>query len=75
LDNTIGQEGLIYFGNDINDAECLKFAACAVGPNDAHPDITPLLHLKTNNRGGCGAVRELADVVCKALDSQRVKLA
>lgn len=74
-DNAVDSDGLIYVGNDVNDSECLRFSAYAVGPCDAHPDVTALLHLTLSASGGRGAVRELADLVCKALDSGQVELA
>lgn len=72
--NALASEGLVYVGNDVNDALCLTFAACAVGPQDSHPDVLPLLRLRLAKPGGHGAVRELADIVCAALDAGHVQL-
>lgn len=52
-----------YMGNDINDAECLAHVGLAVAPADGHPDILPLLQLRTAAPGGRGAVREFCDLV------------
>lgn len=66
--------GLVYVGNDINDRECLEFAACAVGPNDAHPDVMGYVQIVLNRSGGKGAVRELADMICRVVDEQKINL-
>lgn len=72
--NALEPEGLVYVGNDINDRECMEFAACAVGPSDTHPDVRFCLHIALDGAGGKGAVRELADMVCRALDEQKINL-
>lgn len=66
--------GLVYVGNDINDRECLEFAACAVGPNDTHPDVMSYVQIVLNRAGGNGAVRELADMISKALNERKIFL-
>jgi N-acylneuraminate cytidylyltransferase len=67
-------DGVIYVGNDINDAECLNFAACAVGPSDAHPAIRHQLDIRLSMPGGHGAVRELCDLIDRALAEGRSQL-
>ena len=51
-------------GDDINDAECLKFAGAAFTVNDAHKSIKEIegIHI-TERNGGHGAVREIADLI------------
>lgn len=70
----LATEGVVYVGNDINDLECLRFAACAVGPADAHIDVYPDLDLVLSAPGGRGAVRKLSDLICRALDERRTEL-
>ena len=68
-------EQMIYMGNDVNDADCLKLAGCAVVPADAHDTVRPLADLVLQLSGGYGAVRELCDWVCKSLDAGNISLA
>ena len=55
--------GVIYVGNDINDINCLKMAEFSVVPADAHPQVLSCADLILKNKGGCGAVRELCDII------------
>lgn len=52
-----------FVGNDINDLECLRAAGIAVAVDDAYPEVKAVAHYKTSNRGGCGAVREVCDLI------------
>jgi N-acylneuraminate cytidylyltransferase len=54
---------LAYLGNDVNDVECLRQAAVAVVPADAHADILGLADMVLSCRGGEGVVRELAELI------------
>lgn len=62
-ENTISIEQVVFLGNDMNDAECLESAACAVVPADAHPDVRNLASIVLKNNGGNGAVREICDLI------------
>jgi YrbI family 3-deoxy-D-manno-octulosonate 8-phosphate phosphatase len=64
-------ENTIYIGNDVNDAECLSAAGCAVVPRDAHRAVLPLADIVLQLPGGHGAVRELCDLVCEHLSKDR----
>ena len=57
---------VVFVGNDVNDAECLALAGCAVVPADAHPAVLPLADIVLTCAGGRGAVRELADLILEA---------
>ena len=50
-----------YMGNDINDVECMNFAAVAIAPSDAHPSALDVADIVTVKPGGRGAIREVAD--------------
>jgi YrbI family 3-deoxy-D-manno-octulosonate 8-phosphate phosphatase len=56
-------ERVVYVGNDVNDAGCLEQVGIPVVVGDAHPDVARLARIRLTNRGGRGAVRELADLV------------
>lgn len=59
-----------YLGNDINDAGCLHQVGLPMVVHDAHPEVISLAKYRTNNRGGCGAVREVCDLFKAALSRQ-----
>ena len=63
--NNIDPEGLVFTGNDINDSECIRYAACGVAVADSHPDVLCQAKLILTHTGGYGAVRELAELVLK----------
>ena len=50
----------MYVGNDTNDAACLEYAAFAVVPRDAAPEVLHLADWQTETRGGEGVLREIA---------------
>jgi YrbI family 3-deoxy-D-manno-octulosonate 8-phosphate phosphatase len=58
-------KNVLFMGNDVNDAECLMAAGCAVCPADAHPSVRKYAHYITRWPGGSGAVRELCDIFLK----------
>jgi len=57
----LAPSAVAYVGNDINDADCLRFVGVPVVVADAHEDILPLARFRTCRAGGQGAVREVAD--------------
>ena len=50
-------EGLIYFGNDLNDLPIMRRAGYAVAPADAHHMVRAIAHFVLEQRGGEGCVR------------------
>jgi len=64
LDNKgIESSSAIYVGNDVNDIECMKAVGCPVSVCDGHSDVKAISKVVLNNRGGYGAIRELADQI------------
>lgn len=57
---------ILFVGNDTNDAAAMGLAGFKVAPNDAHPSILAQADYITQACGGCGVVRELADVLAAA---------
>jgi YrbI family 3-deoxy-D-manno-octulosonate 8-phosphate phosphatase len=51
-----------YMGNDINDASCLERVGLPIVVHDAHEDVVGLAKIRTETRGGRGAVREVCDL-------------
>ncbi len=57
-------ENVLYIGDDINDADCLKYAGYSFTVADAHKSIKEIPDINiTKNAGGCGAFREIADLI------------
>ncbi len=59
----IGLSQTAFVGNDINDLDCLKAVGLPIVVADAHADVVQHARLRTNARGGHGAVREICDLI------------
>ena len=62
-ENDINPNYILYVGNDINDKEIMVMIGYPVAPLDAHLDIKKLAKLTLETKGGCGVVRELAEIL------------
>lgn len=62
----IGWDQTAMMGDDVNDLDCLRASALAACPADAHPSVRAAAHWTSTQAGGCGAVRELADLLLEA---------
>lgn len=58
---------VIYVGNDLNDRDCLTSVGCGIVVADAYPDVRALAHIVLEHQGGCGAVREVCDLILEKL--------
>lgn len=67
-------EQVVYIGNDFNDLECLQRAGAGVIPSDAHQSVQNAADIVLKSGGGHGALRELSDMVCEALDTGALRL-
>lgn len=67
-------EQIVYIGNDFNDLECLQRAGAGVIPSDAHQSVQNAADIVLKSCGGHGALRELSDMVCEALDTGALTL-
>lgn len=65
---------IIYIGNDTQDQECLQRAGTGVIPCDAHKSVRNAADIVLKSDGGHGALRELSDMVCEALDAGTMTL-
>ncbi|MBI3088227.1 MAG: acylneuraminate cytidylyltransferase [Candidatus Omnitrophica bacterium] len=63
------RERVVFVGNDVNDAACMRQAGCAIAVADAHPEVRAAAHLVLQRPGGRGAVREVCDLICDALNA------
>ena len=56
---------IAFMGDDIIDIPVLRRAGFAAAPVDAVEEVFPHVHFITKNHGGCGAVREVCDLLLK----------
>jgi len=54
---------VVYMGNDENDLPVFPWVGCFFAPADAHFEVLVQADLVVTERGGRGAVRELADIL------------
>ena len=52
-----------YMGDDLPDICVLKEVGLASCPNDAIEEVKQICHFVSSKNGGCGAVRELTDLI------------
>ena len=55
----------LFIGNDVNDIPALKIVGCPIGVADSYPEIDEFILFRTKTKGGCGAVREICDLILK----------
>jgi D-sedoheptulose 7-phosphate isomerase len=66
--NGICKENTIYVGNDLNDLKAMNLVRFSVAPADSHQIILENATLVLKNKGGHGAVRELAEYLFNAIN-------
>ena len=71
LERGIAASDVVYVGNDVNDADCLRMVGCGVAVADAHPDVRRVAGLRLTRPGGHGAVRELCDRLAAHVSGRR----
>jgi 3-deoxy-D-manno-octulosonate 8-phosphate phosphatase (KDO 8-P phosphatase) len=62
----LGWDAVCFVGDDVVDLGPLKRAGLAVAVADARPDVKAAARYVTRSAGGCGAVRELAEMILQA---------
>ena len=55
-----------YVGDDLLDIAALRIAGLPVAVGDCDPDLVPFAQFVTRRHGGCGAVREVTDLILEA---------
>ena len=53
---------IAYIGDDINDIDIASRCSVRIAPKDAHKDYKKICNYVTKNKGGEGAIREIADL-------------
>lgn len=59
----IALENIAYIGDDLNDLPALRLAGLSACPADAADMVRENCDVVLKKRGGCGAVRELAELI------------
>ncbi|MDX2481422.1 MAG: HAD-IIIA family hydrolase [Desulfuromusa sp.] len=67
----LSEQGLIdeqvaYIGDDVVDLPILRRVGFSATVADAVPDVFPFVDFVTSRHGGCGAVREISDLLLRA---------
>lgn len=57
---------IAYVGDDLLDGPALRIAGLPIVVGDCDPDLLPLARYVTRRHGGCGAVREVTDLLLEA---------
>lgn len=66
LDKTgLDDSQVAFMGDDIIDVPVLRRVGFAAAPADAVEEVFPHVHFVARNGGGCGAVREVCDLLLK----------
>ena len=62
-ENRLDWSEIAYVGNDINDIACMQKAALGLCPSDAASSVLQIADMILPEKGGNGALRELADLI------------
>lgn len=63
---SIAPRNTMFVGNDINDIPAFQSVGFPVAVADAYPEVYPHVVYRTLKPGGCGAVREICDLIFSA---------
>lgn len=73
-DLDIAPHQVAHVGDDLLDLPLMMRVGLAVAVNDANPGIIPYAHWRTSATGGCGAAREVCELIMKAQDSLKAAI-
>lgn len=62
----IGHAAVAYTGDDLPDLPAMRVAGLAIAVANARPEVASQSHWQTCSRGGCGAAREVCDLLLAA---------
>ncbi len=66
-DSGYSLEEIAYVGDDVSDLEVLKAVALPIAVGNCVGELKKIVSYITNKHGGCGAVREIIEVVLKQI--------
>jgi 3-deoxy-D-manno-octulosonate 8-phosphate phosphatase (KDO 8-P phosphatase) len=55
-----------FVGNDINDLNAMKLVCVPIAVRDSFKEVLDIAVYTTSAMGGCGAVREICEYICKS---------
>ncbi|MEZ5012320.1 MAG: HAD hydrolase family protein, partial [Bacteroidales bacterium] len=61
----LGNDEVLYMGEDIPDLEVMNRAGVAVCPSDADSEVKQISHYISDKRGGEGCVRDIVEQVLR----------
>jgi len=62
----LSDEQVAYVGDDVVDLPIMRRVALAIAVNDAHPLVIEHAHWRTPHDGGCGAGRDVCELIMEA---------
>ena len=65
-DANVTPDEAAFIGDDVGDLELLKKVGFPIAVADAVPEVKEAVQLVTKKKGGCGAVREITDLLIQA---------
>ncbi|HQJ32164.1 MAG TPA: acylneuraminate cytidylyltransferase [Anaerolineaceae bacterium] len=65
-ERNLAQAEVIYIGNDLNDLPVLPYVGYFACPQDAHSEVIRRADLVLSKPGGCGAIRELVEIILRS---------
>ena len=68
LENHLSMANVAYVGDDINDLDCMQKAGFSACPANAEEEIKKASHYISKENGGEGAVRDVCNLMLKALN-------
>lgn len=60
-----------YIGDDVNDVEALKAVGFSAAPADGLPQVLQIVDYVCRNKGGEGAVREVAEMILRSRNGRK----
>ncbi len=67
----ISLKHVAYIGDDVNDIEALKAVGLSASPADGLPQVLEVVDYVCRQKGGEGAVRELAEMILLSRDEEK----
>jgi YrbI family 3-deoxy-D-manno-octulosonate 8-phosphate phosphatase len=67
---SLGQ--IAYIGDDVNDIEVLKAVGLSAAPADGLPQVIGIVDYVCRQKGGDGAVRELAEMILLSRNESKI---
>ena len=65
-DSGISPEQVAYVGDDLTDVVIMRRVGLGIAPANARPEVKQCAKHVTSSRGGCGAVREVVELLLRA---------